>query len=1210
MKLWGAKGRRSRKILITAAYTGVDIDAVTPFEFGVDNKTPEYLKLNPMGKIPVLETEGGAVFESNAICRYVASMNHAPLYPTADNPFEDIRAEIDGWLDLSSFTASVCFSDWVRPILIGRDWVREVEEKAKAEVFRMMDSMDAFLMDRTYLVGHQLSLADVVMMSQLDMFYITVLGADARVSWPHVLRWFMTVRSQPTVVGVCGPLEFRQTPLVYKAGEEQHPGGQASEPIALVAPSNDAPLPAPAPAESAGDDTAWPADRVRETFLSFFAERGHTVVPSSPVVPLDDPTLLFTNAGMNQFKPIFLGTVDPRSTMARLRRAADTQKCIRAGGKHNDLDDVGKDTYHHTFFEMLGNWSFGDYFKKEAINWAWELLTKVYGLPEESLYATYFGGDAALGLEPDEEAKDLWLALLPESRVLPFGCKDNFWEMGDTGPCGPCTEIHFDRRGGRDAASLVNADDPTCIEIWNNVFIQFNREADGTLKLLPAKHVDTGMGFERIASILQRKMSNYDTDVFMPIFAEIQKETGAPPYTGKLGKEDADNKDMAYRVVADHIRTLSFAIADGARPGNEGRDYVLRRVLRRAVRYGRDVLKAREGFFSKLVPVVGKLMGGVFPELLKHQGRIEEIIADEEATFGRTLQKGLQRFERAAADVKDGMLSGQDAFLLWDSFGFPVDLTQLMAEEKGLSVDMAAYEKALGEARHLSRSARKVGGGALVMEAEATAELQSKGLAPTDDKPKYIWHQDQESVLRGIYTGSGFAAAVEDPAEEVGLVLEATGFYAEQGGQVYDTGLIQGPGGAFEVKAVHVYAGYVLHVGSIKEGRLAVDEPVTAKVDYARRALVAPNHTCTHLLNLALKETLGDHIDQKGSLVAEDKLRFDFSHGKPIDVKDLAKIEGIVVDQIRKELPVYAKEAPLAHARRIMGLRAVFGEVYPDPVRVVSIGKPVDELLADPENPTWVATSVEFCGGTHLANTKEAQAFALVSEEGVAKGVRRVVAFTSEKAREAIAAAEAFGASIEKASALEGAALEKEVASLKNALDVAVMPATRKAELKARLAALQDKILQAFKAAKEANLQAATRAALDTADAAAAAGDAACVLRIDVGLDDKAIAKAVTLVLQKHQELAVMMFSVDDASKQVLVYAGVPPALAQQFNVLEWLRKALEPVDGKGGGGKGGTAQGRGKNVTGVEDAMELARSFALERQRKDTGSMENGVNS
>lgn len=946
----------------------------------------------------------------------------------------------------------------------------------------------------------------------------------------------------------------------------------------------------------ASSSPLWPANRVRETFNAFFASKGHTVVESSPVVPLDDPTLLFANAGMNQFKAIFLGTVDPRSKLGQLKRACDTQKCIRAGGKHNDLDDVGKDTYHHTFFEMLGNWSFGDYFKKEAIQWAWELLVEVYKLPADQLYATYFGGDEKLGIPEDTEAKEMWQTLLPAGRVLPSGCKDNFWEMGDTGPCGPCTEIHFDRIGGRDAAALVNNDDPTCIEIWNLVFIQFNREADGSLKLLPAKHVDTGMGFERLTSILQQKMSNYDTDVFSPIFDAIQKSTGARNYSGKVGSDDEDKVDMAYRVVADHIRTLSFAIADGSRPGNEGREYVLRRILRRAVRYGREVLKAQEGFFSGLVNVVIQMMGDTFPELKKNEQKITDIIAEEEASFGRTLVKGIEKFKKAAADVENGKLSGQDAFILWDTYGFPMDLTQLMAEERGLLVDVEGFNQAMKEARERARNARgKIGEGSLVMEAEATAELQKRHVLPTEDKYKYNWHKDHTSVVKAIFTDTGFVESTSS-IEDVGVVLESTSFYPEQGGQIHDTGFLEGPNGSFEVRNVQLYGGYALHLGSFQNSgsKISVGDQVIAKVDYERRARIAPNHTCTHILNYALKTVLGEHIDQKGSLVADDKLRFDFSHGKPIDPNDLLKIESIVAQQIAEELTVYSREARLAEAKRIMGLRAVFGEVYPDPVRVVCIGRPVEELLEDPENPEWASVSTEFCGGTHLSNTKEAKAFALISEEGIAKGIRRITAFTMEKAGEAIREADAFAERIVAASKLDGASLEKEVALMKSSLDASVFPAVRKAELKSQLAALQDRIKKAQKAAAEANVQAAIKLASETAENSALNGDSYCVLRIDVGLDTNAIREAITKVLEKQKDLAVMMFSVDKDTNKVLVYAGVSDALAKRGLVLmDWLRKALEPINGKGGGGKGGLAQGQGSNAAGVEDAMEVARHFA-----------------
>ncbi|XP_024517308.1 alanine--tRNA ligase-like [Selaginella moellendorffii] len=946
----------------------------------------------------------------------------------------------------------------------------------------------------------------------------------------------------------------------------------------------------------------WTASAVRSQFIRFFESKAHALVESGPVVPLDDPTLLFTNAGMNQFKAIFLGIVDPRSKLGQLRRACNSQKCIRAGGKHNDLDDVGKDTYHHTFFEMLGNWSFGDYFKKEAILWAWELLTEVYKIDQERLYATYFGGDEKLGIPPDNEAKEIWLKVLPESRVLPFGCKDNFWEMGDTGPCGPCTEIHYDRLGNRDASGLVNNDDPTCIEIWNLVFIQFNRESDGALKPLPAKHVDTGMGFERLTSVLQNKMSNYDTDVFVPIFEEIQAVTGARPYSGKLGKDDLDNVDTAYRVVADHIRTLSFAIADGARPGNEGREYVLRRILRRAVRYGRDVLKAKEGFFSGLVDVVVRLMGDVFPELRKAEKKIKEIIAEEETSFGRTLAKGLEKFNRLTSDLKSDQLSGEDAFLLWDTYGFPIDLTQLMAEEKHIRVDIEGFNRVMEEAKEKARAARgKAGGGLLVLEADETSYLQTQQIVPTDDKRKYIWNEDHEATVLAIFTSKGFVQHFpsngSQDGETLGLILDSTSFYAEQGGQIFDTGVITSETSSFEIENVQSFGGYIVHF-TTSSGRISLNDRVVLKVDYARRALVAPNHTCTHLLNYALKTVLGDHIDQKGSLVAPEKLRFDFSHGKPIEPKHLQQIESIVEKQIKDALPVYTKEASLAQAKRIIGLRAVFGEVYPDPVRVVTVGKPVEDLLSDPENPEWAGLSTEFCGGTHISNTKEAQDFALVSEEGISKGVRRVIALTGDLAKEAISRADSFQFKVADVSKLEGPTLEKEVAALKSSLDAAELPAARKTALRLQLNKLQERIRKDQKAIADANLKLAIKAAVDTADALASKGEKCCISRIDVGLDANAIREAVTSVTNKHKDLAAMFFSVDEAANKVLVYAGVPAAVTG-ISVLEWLEKVLAPLKGKGGGGKNGLAQGQGSNIEGLSDAMATAETFFQEKLKQ-----------
>mmetsp|Transcript_39201 Transcript_39201/g.65438 ORF Transcript_39201/g.65438 Transcript_39201/m.65438 type:complete len:974 (+) Transcript_39201:108-3029(+) len=958
---------------------------------------------------------------------------------------------------------------------------------------------------------------------------------------------------------------------------------------------------------------AWTRDEIRDTFVKFFVEKkGHTNVPSSPVVPHDDPTLLFANAGMNQFKPCFLGQVDPRSDLAKLKRICNTQKCIRAGGKHNDLDDVGKDTYHHTFFEMLGNWSIGDYFKKEAISWAWELLTEVYGLPKERLYATYFGGNEAQGLPVDEEAKSIWLSFMPSERVLPFGMKDNFWEMGDTGPCGPCTEIHFDRIGGRDASSMVNADDPTVIEIWNLVFIQFNREHDGSLKPLPAKHVDTGMGFERLSSILQGKMSNYDTDIFEPIFAAIRKETGARQYTGKIGAEDVDHVDTAYRVVADHIRTLSFAITDGAVPSNEGRGYVLRRVLRRGIRFG-NLLGGKLGFFSNLVPTVLQVMGGAFPELRKNPDRVRDIIKEEEIVFGRTLEKGIDRFNKAAqAALKEGKkkIGGKEAFMLYDTYGFPPDLTQLMAEERGMTIDRAGYVDALEKAKDLSRAAQKAHERALVLEAEQTDYLDKHNVPITDDAAKYIWHDDITARVHAIYTlRSGFLDSTPGyqpnassdllAGESCGLVFDRTNYYAESGGQTFDTGrAVNGQWGTtFEVANVQQFGKYILHIGTVQSGQIRIGDEMTLKVDYERRGRIAPNHTGTHILNFALRKVLGEAIDQKGSLVVEDKLRFDFSYNKPIEVAHLAAIEEIVQDRIARALPVYTLVAPLPAAKRIGSLRAVFGETYPDPVRVVSVGSPVQAMLDDPDNPAWQDVPVEFCGGTHLFNTSQAEAFALISEEGIAKGIRRIVAFTGQAAKEANRLAEELKSRAELMERLGGVALAEEIKSLTETVNSALIPALRK---KAIRDLIDKQIKRHVENEKKAGEQRAVEAVAEgnaQGAVAAAAGKSVIVTRIDrIGLNATTAFKVLDAIRTHVPSAAIMLFSVDDSVAKVGVFASVTDGqVAGGLNAKDWLSDAVGLVGGKGGGKPTG-AQGQGSDVAKVSEAMDAAQLYASKR--------------
>ncbi len=953
-------------------------------------------------------------------------------------------------------------------------------------------------------------------------------------------------------------------------------------------------------------------DQIRRTFIDFFAKQhGHTFVPSSPVVPHDDPTLLFTNAGMNQFKPLFLGQGDPSTDFGRLRRAVNSQKCIRAGGKHNDLEDVGKDTYHHTFFEMLGNWSFGDYFKKDAILWSMELLTKVFKIPADRLYATYFGGHKESGLEPDFETKELWLKVLPESHVLPGNMKDNFWEMGDTGPCGPCTEIHYDRIGGRHAAALVNTGDPDVLEIWNNVFIQFNRESGGTLRSLPSKHVDTGMGLERLVSVLQHKRSNYDTDVFMPIFGAIERLTGARAYMGKLGQDDHGNVDTAYRVIADHIRTLTFALTDGALPSNVGRGYVLRRILRRAVRYGRQMLGAKTGFFAELVPVVAERFGEAFPELTKNPAKVKSIILDEEESFGRTLDRGIKLFAEVADHAKNRSISGEDAFKLYDTYGFPVDLTALMAEERGLTVDMAGYERERAKAEELSRSGGKSDDAStkLALSGDEVAKLRHLHVQPTPDLDKYAAREIRAHVA-AIWNGHSFdqhaRASIAQKSHPIGLVLDKTNFYATSGGQEHDTGRLKvvgeakssvrdgHQGGEFVVENVQVFGGYVLHIGHVHSGELRVGDSVLLHVDPARRAATAANHTATHLANFALRGVLGGDVNQKGSLVATDRLRFDFSHHQPVAPAELAKVEQIVRDQIKRDLTVYADIAPLASARSVSGVRAVFGETYPDPVRVVSIGQPVGELLESPGNPAWNELSVEFCGGTHVESTANIGHFAVIAEEAVAKGIRRIVAVTGGAAREAITGADELDSRLFAMESLPDAELAKRVPALLADLDAKMLPVPRKAAHRAKLAQLQDRLKAMSKGEADARRDEAVRQARTIAESAATALEQVVIATVDAGDDRQALQAAVKVVRDKCPTAAVLLVSADIQGGKVAIHAAVPDTLVKRgLHAGEWLKAAAVVVGGKGGG-KPDNAQGGGTDVSKMKECLQAARTAAF----------------
>jgi alanyl-tRNA synthetase len=699
---------------------------------------------------------------------------------------------------------------------------------------------------------------------------------------------------------------------------------------------------------------------VRKQFLNFFESKGHLIVPSAPIVLKDDPTLMFNNSGMAQFKEYFLGNGTPKSN-----RIADTQKCLRVSGKHNDLEEVGIDTYHHTMFEMLGNWSFGDYFKKEAINWAWELLTEVYKIPKDILYVSVFKGNPEEKVPFDQEAYDIWKTLISEDRIILGNKKDNFWEMGEQGPCGPCSEIHVDIRSAEEKAKisgkeLVNNDHPHVVEIWNNVFMEFNRKADGSLEKLPAQHVDTGMGFERLCMVLQGVQSNYDTDVFSPIIQHIEKITGAK-YTIKAKDDEEEKINIAIRVIADHVRAVAFAIADGQLPSNTGAGYVIRRILRRAIRYGFTFLNTKEAFIYQLVETLSAQMGSSFPEITAQKNLVMNVIKEEENSFLRTLDQGLQLLENVISSTQGKLVSGQKAFELYDTFGFPIDLTALILRERGYELDEAGFDKAMLEQKTRSRAASEISTEDWVILEEGNNET-FVGYDQIENEVKITRFRKTDSKKDGVLFQ---------------IVLNNTPFYPEGGGQVGDKGVLVAANETIQIIDTKKENNLIVHFS--KQLPENVNALFEAKVASNLRDLTSRNHSATHLMHHALRSILGTHVEQKGSLVNPNYLRFDFSHFAKLTEAELQQVEDFVNARIQEQLPlIERRNIPFAQAVS-EGAMALFGEKYGDEVRAIKFGE-----------------SMELCGGIHVKNTAEIWHFKIVSEGAVAAGIRRIEAITSD----------------------------------------------------------------------------------------------------------------------------------------------------------------------------------------------------------------------
>ncbi len=864
-------------------------------------------------------------------------------------------------------------------------------------------------------------------------------------------------------------------------------------------------------------------------------------------------TLLFTNAGMNQFKDIFLGLRPPDWP-----RAVNSQKCLRVSGKHNDLEEVGKDTYHHTFFEMLGNWSFNDYFKAEAIAWAWELLTKVWGINPDQLWASVFAGDDADGLPRDDEAAELWTKLtpIPHERVVAFGRKDNFWEMGETGPCGPCSEIHIDlgpdrcdKKGVPGHECQVNGDCARFIELWNLVFIQYNRQPTGKLVPLSARYIDTGAGLERVVSVLQNKRSNYDTDLFMPII-ERTAEMSGHKYTSQLGSKT----DNAFRVIADHSRTLVFAITDGATPSNEGRGYVIRRILRRASRFGRE-LDLHEPFLYKLVPVVVDMLGDAFPEIRQRANHVATVIQSEEVSFGRTLDRGLEIFTAAAnrsAKTPAKVISGDDAFQLYDTYGFPPDLTQLMASERGLKVDLDRFDTLMKEQRERARAAQK--------SDSLLAGLSDIELPATEDLHKY--HTDRcEATLLGWIDAEGFKRQGNVPAgTKIGLVLNKTCFYAESGGQVGDTGVILTNGSQFAVQATMKIANCVVHRGKLAQGSLLAGQNVTAIVS-ADRNSTRKNHTATHLLQWALQQVLGKSAAQQGSYVGPDYLRFDFTYPRAPTKEEIREAERLVREKIATDEPVTWVVLPREQAERL-GAMALFGEKYGSEVRVVCLGATDKDHVDD-------AFSREFCGGTHVVHLGSIGGFKVLREESVSAGVRRITALTGS----------ALIAYLERA----GEIVDQLSAQLQISTDKVADRVTQIIEDNKRLT----KQLKTASKTGGPDTMAEARSLLEAGEKIG--GSVAIVGRLSTTSVDRA-REAIDMLKKKAGSAAIVLAYEDDG--KVMLLAGVTDDLIGKGLKAGDLVKTIAPIVDGGGGGKPQMAQAGGKTPAKIDEALAKAKEL------------------